>query len=374
MRRLLLAATVGLITAGSSFAAPFTAGNLVVTRVGDGSAALGNTATAVFLDEYTTSGALVQSVALPTAAAGANNILTASGSATSEMGLTLSQDGRFLALAGYNAALGTAGVATGSSARTVGIVSVATGTVDTSTQLTGSLVTGNNIRTAYTTNGTNIYAGSAVGGVVNTTLGANGAPTQVSSTVTNVRRVNAFNGQLFTSTMSGAFRGVNTVGTGIPTTSGQTISLLNGFDPSTTSAESAYDFVFTNPSTLYVANDRTGANGGIQKWTLSGGTWTQAYVANPVTGAGLRGLTNVGNALYGIGTNGTIYGITDTGSGFSFNSIVTNGTNTAFRGIVALPTAVTSVPEAGSAALAGLGALPLIGAVIARRRRASKNA
>jgi hypothetical protein len=43
-------------------AANFTAGNIVVYRVGDGTAALGSTATAVFLDEYTPSGTLVQSV------------------------------------------------------------------------------------------------------------------------------------------------------------------------------------------------------------------------------------------------------------------------------------------------------------------------
>src|SRR5436190_14750865 len=57
----------------------FTAGNLVVYRVGDGSASLNANAAAVFLDEYTASGALVQSIAMPTAVSGSNKRLTASG-------------------------------------------------------------------------------------------------------------------------------------------------------------------------------------------------------------------------------------------------------------------------------------------------------
>ena len=64
-----LAAAIVLLMAGSvAVAAPFTPGNLVVARVGPGAAALNNASTAVFLDEYTTAGTLVQSIALPPAA------------------------------------------------------------------------------------------------------------------------------------------------------------------------------------------------------------------------------------------------------------------------------------------------------------------
>src|SRR6476620_2898377 len=68
----------------------FTPGGIVVYRVGDGAAALSNTGSAVFLDEYGTSGALVQSLAMPTAPSGANHALIASGPATSEGLLTRS--------------------------------------------------------------------------------------------------------------------------------------------------------------------------------------------------------------------------------------------------------------------------------------------
>ena len=43
---------------------PFTTGNLVLVRVGDGAAALTNAATPVFVEEYTPAGALVQSILL----------------------------------------------------------------------------------------------------------------------------------------------------------------------------------------------------------------------------------------------------------------------------------------------------------------------
>src|SRR5690349_3881891 len=62
----------------------FTAGNIVVYRVGTGPASLGNGATAVFLDEYTTAGVLVQSIALPTTTSGANKALTATGRGDTE--------------------------------------------------------------------------------------------------------------------------------------------------------------------------------------------------------------------------------------------------------------------------------------------------
>src|SRR5262249_57285590 len=98
---------VALVQAPSASAAGFSPGNLVVARVGTGDAALSNAATAVFLDEYTPTGTLVQSVPMPTATNGANRRLTVSGTATSEGALALSMDGRYLSLGGYDADPGT---------------------------------------------------------------------------------------------------------------------------------------------------------------------------------------------------------------------------------------------------------------------------
>ena len=55
-----------------------------VVRVGDGTAALSSSSTAVFVEERRLDGSLVGTIALPTAAAGANQPLTMSGSAGSE--------------------------------------------------------------------------------------------------------------------------------------------------------------------------------------------------------------------------------------------------------------------------------------------------
>src|SRR5204863_451340 len=44
-------------------------------------------------------------------------------------------------------------------------------------------------------------------------------------------------------------------------------------------------------NTLYVADDRTLPNGGVQKWTQSGGSWTLASTLNNGLTAGVRGLT-----------------------------------------------------------------------------------
>ena len=74
----------------SATAGPLTPGNVVIYHVGDGSVPLTNKGSPVFLDEYTPSGTLVQSIPMPTAANGSNRQLIASGTATAEGFLTLS--------------------------------------------------------------------------------------------------------------------------------------------------------------------------------------------------------------------------------------------------------------------------------------------
>ncbi len=60
------AVAVPLVTSSAAHAGGFTGGDVVVYRVGDGGSALTNAAAPVFLDEYTSGGTKVQSVALPT--------------------------------------------------------------------------------------------------------------------------------------------------------------------------------------------------------------------------------------------------------------------------------------------------------------------
>src|SRR5439155_14593480 len=98
--------------------------------------------------------------------------------------------------------------------------------------------------------------------------------TQLSTTVSNVRAVEIFGGQLYISTSSGSSVRVGTVGSGTPTSSGQTISNLPGFPTS----GSPYAFYFADLSssvsgvdTLYVADDTANQ---IQKFSLVSGSWT----------------------------------------------------------------------------------------------------
>jgi hypothetical protein len=374
-RKLLIVTAVATALSTGAQAAAITAGDLVIYRVGTGSASLTSAATSVFLDEYTTSGTLVQSIAMPTSA-GSANMLTASGTATSEGQMTLSADGKFLVLTGYNAAAGTTGIAATTSAtvaRTVGLVNVSTGAADTSTAL--NAFSGNNIRSAVSSNGTDIWVAGANTGVGYTTKGST-TMTTVSSTITNNRQLEIFNGQLYDSTGSGALGHIEQVGTGLPTTAGNAMTALPGF-PTT---GSQYSFFMahlgstgTGMDTLYVADDAAG----ITKYSFDGTTWTAKGTVGAAadTYRGLTGSVVNGKVqLFATGLGGS--GATGGGKLVSFSDasgwggafagsatlLATAAANTAFRG-VALTMAVPEV-ESYAMMLAGLGLMGFI----ARRR------
>ena len=105
----------GLVIHGPTATAQFAEGDLVVIRVGTGSASLSSASTPVFLDEYRTGGLRVRSLPMPQAENGGQQPFTLSGNATSEGGLSLSKDGRFLVCAGYGAAPGISAISSSSS-------------------------------------------------------------------------------------------------------------------------------------------------------------------------------------------------------------------------------------------------------------------
>ena len=266
------AITLGVLTLSTltANAAAFTAGDLVIYRVGDGTQTLASTGNSVFIDEYTPNGTLVQSIALPTAANGANKALVASGAATSEGELNLSADGQYLALTGYNSAPGAASSLPGSTAatvsRTVGIVR-GDGSVDTTTSLS-NFADKNNIRAAYTADGTNIYVAGATGSAY-TTVGSTSISATGALSAVNTRDISVFNGQLYYSTGSGT-TGVYSLGSGLPTSGTQTSALVQA-------SGSPYAFAFAKlgsgsgsaPDTLYIADDgASGTTGGITNTPL----------------------------------------------------------------------------------------------------------
>lgn len=346
-------ATANVAVSGTGTGAQFTPGNLVIYRVGDGTAPLSSNATAVFLDEYTTTGTLVQSVPLPTVVSGPHKRITASGTATSEGLITRSVDGLYLMVTGYDAALGTAAI-TGATAATINRVVGRVDkniNIDATTALTDFASAGNP-RSVGSTNGTDLWVSGGTGGVRYATLGST-TSIQLSTTVVNLRQTNIFNGQLYVSTQSGTTVRLGTVGSGLPTTSGQIITNLPGFP---TSTGSPYGFFFADldatvpgVDVVYVADDGTGT--GFQKYSLVGGNW----VSNgniPVTGNNLRGITGSvsGTTVTLYGTSGTnLFQLSDA-SGYNatisgtVNTLATAATNTAFRGVAFTPVGAVPVP------------------------------
>ncbi|MEX2177052.1 MAG: hypothetical protein WD872_22000 [Pirellulaceae bacterium] len=279
-----------------SLLAAFTPGNLLVYRIGTGLPPhpTSNMAIAAFLDEVDRSGTVIQTIPVPTADSGANRGLTASSTAESEGLLTLSADGQYALFAGYNAPLGTKGLTNTNSAtvpRVIGRVG-ADGVIDTTTLVTNAF-SGGNIRSALSSDGTDIWitgSGSG-GGVRHTTFGSDGATTLVSATSTSTRGIAVADGQLYVSTVSGALR-IGTVGTGTPTTSGQSIAPLAGI-PSGLFGNDPHQFFFADLSpsiagvdTLYIADDTQG----LCKFSLSAGSWVLRG-STKFQGDGFRALT-----------------------------------------------------------------------------------
>lgn len=383
-----------MIAAGAANAGVFTAGNLLVSRYGDGTTTLSSAATAVAINEYTTAAgqsSAVQSIAFATSGA---NQFTDSGTATSD-GYLNTYNG-YVAIAGYNAATGTASVAS-SNTKVVQVLDSTGNVVNRAVFPTGgsagsppSPFSGNNIRSAIATSATNFYATGTSSGSPNTggAWYSNSTNyTQVSSTTTgqptNMRNVGIFGGQLYASSAASTGNGIFAVGSGLTTSAGQTSTLVINAGTNA----STYGFVMfdtNNDSTMdlaYLADDRTATGGGLQKWMLVGGTWTQSWSrlvdstgtlsGTAATGfAGIRGLTGTWDAVNGAqlyattteANNNRLISILDNGSTPTLaTNLASAGTNYAFRGVAFTPGAI---PAPGALALLGVAGL-----VGARRRR-----
>lgn len=361
-----------LVTATAAWAAPFSANSLVISRVGDGSAALGAAASSVFLDEYSVAGTnLSNTIALPTAAAGSNFTLTLGGTSTSQGQLTRSPDGQRFALYGYDMPVGTTTPASNGSfqGRTVALISLG-GAVDTTTRF---VAPGTTPRGAVV-NGSDLWVasdiGSNAGGLRYTTVGSTSSGAILNSTTNNIRTVNIYNGQLYGSASTGVggdYRGVFTVGSGLPTTTAA-FTLLAGMGGSNTgNTDSTYDFFFANSTTVYLTDDDTTApaSGGLQKWSFNGTAWVKQWTVNATGATGARSITgrllpDGSYELFALATNATtdLFKVVDTGTGTPTPlTLASAPANTAFRG-------VELTPEPTTLAIFG-GAVTML-----RRRRA----
>lgn len=333
-----------IILCCSLSAASFTAGNLVLSRVGNGTDALANTGGPVSLLEFNTAGVLAQTISISTTTSG----LQLSGTASSEGALSRSQDGSLLSIAGYIPPF----TETGSLASRTdvqaprGYVTVGGDGVVSSAYAIGAF-SGSNIRSAVISDDGAYFAGGTTG-----TVFRNVSNTTIQSTVTNTRVVNIYNDNLYFSSASGTSRGIYALsGTPVAASTPTLIISMGG-------TSDAYDFVF-NPAgdVAYVTNGTV-----LQRWTFNGSTWSLANTSGSI-GTGLTGLEVVfgtsEDSIFAVNPS-TLYGLTFNGTTFSSaNSLATAGTNYAFRGLAFAP-----IPEPSATLLGSLGLLGLL-----RRRR-----
>ena len=339
--------------------------SIVVYRVGAGANSLVNTGNSAFLDEYSRTGTLIQSIDLG---------IVSSGTASSEGFINRSGDGRYIIATGY-ASTGGSQIpnSTGASnARVIARID-SSGNVDSTTRLS-NYASGNNPRSAWSADGSSFYAVGGTGGIVYATLGAT-TGTAVTPTGTgllsNMRVIDVYNNQLYASSNSGTFR-LATTGGAPASTTGQTLTNLSGW-PTSGGSPYAYFLADLNNAvagldTAYVSDDALG----LLKYSLVGGAWT----LNGTIGAGadayrgldaeiVGGIVNIFATRKG-GTSATgggeLVSITDAaGYNASFSTttptlLATAAANTAFRGV-----SLSTVPEPSSAALLGLGFLALLG-------------
>jgi hypothetical protein len=298
----------------------FTAGNVVVTRVGTGSAALSAAATPFFIEEYNTSG-LVNTFSIPTT--GSNRLLMA-GNSTSEGFISRTADFSKLVIPGYDATSGLANISSAANVfRSVGTFGNNYGSY---ARVTSTLTSGSNLRSAAG-DGNNYWGGNASGGI--SYLGT-GTSSAVSSTVSNTRTVGIHNGSLYFSTASTtapAVPGIYKVSTGLPVTSGQISSVVI----SAGATSSPYGFQFNTAETVcYIADSRTTAGGGIQKWINTAGTWSLAYTMSVGASTGAYGLA----VDFYAGVNPRIYATVSNTSGTQVLYFDDNGTTTPTLNVV----------------------------------------
>lgn len=182
VKKVLVAACALALAASGALAAPFVPGNLVVSRVGDGTNPLVNTGGPISLLEFTTGGSLVQTINIPSGTGG----LQWSGTATSEGAVTLSQNKTKLTIAGYIPPFsGSGSLATRSDSEAPrGYVTVDfNGVVGTPVAI--GAYGGNNIRAAVSSNTGVYFAGANSGTIYRDTTN-----TTIQNTVTNTRVVN----------------------------------------------------------------------------------------------------------------------------------------------------------------------------------------
>jgi hypothetical protein len=334
---------------------PFTAGNLLMLRIGDGTLALSSAAQPVFLDEYTSGGTLVQTLAMPMTDFGTNKRFCISGTSTSDGVINLSPDGKYLTLTGYNATNIYQAAITGTTVPTVQrIVALVdfNGTVNTTTRLNAH--SGNNIRGGVTVGGAGFWTtgpNATPGNLCYTPFGNDGTGVVSINTAWNCRSVAIANSNLYISrqTEIGVISGLPTTASPAPT------SLITGL-------ADAFNFVvldadpgISGPDLIYIADQTNG----LLKYSFNGTAWTArgsragqiSSITAKINGAAVDIFVNyvtasAPNSVYFVQDNAA-FNANITGNGTNINTstlVKTSNANTIFRSVAFAPIFVAT-PE-----------------------------
>jgi hypothetical protein len=326
--------------AGSSTSNQLTAGNLAVLRIGDGVETLGSQGNSLFIDQFTTNGALVSTVVIPD---NDTNALLVSGSASSEGALTRSADGRLLVFGGYNIALTNAAtLSTSLASASATNVPRALGVLDVLGSFALVAVTTNqyslNNMRAGTTDGQGNYWGA--GGNSGTFYFGDGPTNTVQTNVANSIVIQNLGGNLYFSTQK-TTNGIWKI-SGTPTVPVSASLLLNAG-----SKASTYGFALNaGGTTAYLADDTVKGVGGIQRWDFNGTVWAMTYAFTSLTNVGARGVTVDFSGAHPViyattaeNSTNRLVAITDTGAASPATTLATAGVNQIFRGVEFTPNA-----------------------------------
>ena len=248
--------------------AAFTAGNLVVSRIGDGTSGPFSGTNNVYLDEYTTAGAYVRSVPLPTTSGTA----VLQSNAIEEGRLALSSNNQYLTLVGYSKSASTSAYNNSAVAipRSIGVVKY-DGTINVLVppittpvaSTSGTVVTGN--PTSLTvSSATGIAAGQHVYG----------------SYVPNNATVASVSGTTITLSGSGGTNG------------GSNFTFMSGATPQFANGKSPGGAITTNGTDYWLCSRETD----LQYYSSSTGTLTN--IAGGTTGTTARLFNIVDGQLY----------------------------------------------------------------------------
>lgn len=337
-------------------AAPLTAGNILILRVGDGSGSPANSASttsAGFLDEYTPAGSLVQSIALPTAGGGQATV----GGATLDGILKRTPDGSRVYFPAYRTA---AGNSAGASAvpRVLCYVD-GTGTVNTDTAATDSPLGA--VRGVISLGGTGpiycAYAGTGAGVRLMAAHGSATTTTQIENlSGRDLEIVSSFQGSgpslLISSTASGV-QGVRSYGTSLPAGGTASTAVIGGGNEASGMAYFDLSAGVAGTDTAYVMYSSTSVTSELRKYCYESGSWVARGAVSmgaPVSGWFLAGSASGSTTtLYIVrpgfgGSASPVYKITDA-SGYAVNLsgslpaplLAGAPTNCDFRGVAMVP-------------------------------------